>query len=66
MSIKNSKSKPKYTLSFSDTNIRYFKMNLSNLSRTDILELNNPELGFNSFFQISSDLFNLHFVMPFN
>ena len=63
ISKKHSKSKPKHTRSFSKTNSQNFKMNLSNLSWTDILEHNDPELGFNSFFQIFSDLFNLHFPL---
>ncbi len=64
ISKKHSKSKPKHTRSFSKTNSQNFKMNLSNLSWTDILEHNDPEfIGFNSFFQIFSDLFNLHFPL---
>lgn len=53
MSKKHFKSKPKHTSSFSETNIKNFQMNLSNLSWTDILEHNDPELGFNSFFKLS-------------
>ena len=53
MSKKHFKSKPKHTRSFSDTNIQNFQMKLSNLSWTDILEHNDPELGFNFFFKLS-------------